>query len=183
MIEFDNRRIVELILYVLNKGQLLTQYQLYKILYFAERKHLLKWGAPILPVEFRAWECGPVPKKIYDSLKHLGDGKYPLDEMIYEAVERGDKDANDYLFPKREADMDYISLSEKEALDSSYEENIRLNFGQLMNKSHDLAWQKARAGGMNVPMYTEDIAIAAGAHEDMVEYIRQQESIKDALEG
>lgn len=183
MIDFDNRRIVELVLYVLNKGQLLTQYQLYKILYFAEQKHLLKWGAPILPVEFRAWECGPVPKKIYDSLKHMADGKQPLDTLIHEAVERGDKDANDYLFPKRGADMDYISLSEKEAIDASYEENISLNFGQLMDKSHDLAWRKARAEGMNIPMQPENIAVAAGAHEDMVEYIRQQESVKAALEG
>ena len=53
----------------------------------------------------------------------------------------------DYLIALRKPDMDFISQSEVEALDESYAENVGLTVGELMNKSHDSAWTKARAKG------------------------------------
>lgn len=180
--EFENKRIVELVLYILGKGTLLTQYYVYKILYFAERKHLATWGRGILPREFLAWEKGPVPKKIYGGIKHHEHGDWPLDKLFKEAISRADKDMGDYLIPLREADLSYLSPSEIEAIDKSFEENVCLSVRQLIAKSHDCAWSKARESGDDTVMDSALIACAEGADEEMMAYISETESVKFALE-
>lgn len=181
MEDYENKRIGELILYILSKSPL-TQYYVYKILYFAERKHLAKWGTGILPGEFHAWEWGPVPKKIYNSIDRLKDGTKPIDDVLRNLISRADKDLGDYLVPLREPDMDYISESEIEAIDASYAENANLSFFALRDKSHDTAWAKARGMGTDVVMPSVDIAQAEGVSEDMLEYIAENEALRMAFE-
>lgn len=182
MEEYENKVIGELILYILGKGTPLTQYYVYKILYFAERKHLAKWGVGILPGEFHAWECGPVPKKIYGGIKNFADGTRPIDFVLRQIIRRADKDLGDYLIPLRKPDMDYISESEVEAIDASYNENVNLSFKKLMEKSHDSAWAKAWAKGTDEVMSSVDIAKAEGVSEDMLDYIAETEAVRIALE-
>ncbi len=182
MEDYENKRIGELILYILGKGNPLTQYYVYKILYFAERKHLSKWGVGILPGEFHAWERGPVPKKIYGGIKHLADGMRPIDISFRGTIKRADKDLDGYLVPLREPDMDYISESEKEAIDAAYSECTNLSFGALMAKSHDSAWAKARKKGNDEVMLSVDIAEAEGVSRDMLEYIAENEAFRTVFE-
>lgn len=182
MENFKNQIIAELILYILSKGTPLTQYYVYKILYFAERKHLAKWGVGILPGEFHAWEWGPVPKKIYTSVKHLKDGTRPIDKVLQGVISRADKDVGDYLIPLRKPDMDYISESEIEAIDASYAENVNLPFIALRDKSHDSAWEKAWANGNDEAMRSVDIAEAEGVSPGMLEYISENEAIRMSFE-
>lgn len=180
--DYNNQRIVELVLYVLNKGQGLTQYYLYKILYFAERKHLARWGHGILPGEFHAWEKGPVPKRIYGGIKNYSYGSWPLDVAFREVISRADKDMGDYLIPLRKPNMDYISQSETEVIDESFDENIGLTVPQLIEKSHDSAWRKSWAKGRDEVMPSVDIAEAEGIDNDMLEYIAEMEAVRYALE-
>ena len=163
MEDFDNKRIGEIILYILGKGELLSQYYVYKILYFAERKHLARWGCGILPGEFHAWEKGPVPKKIYGGIKHFKEGNHPIDIVLRKVIDRTDRDMG-------------------EALDESYAENVGLTVGELMNKSHDSAWTKARAKGNDEVMPSIDIAEAEGVSSDLLEYIAESEAVRAALE-
>lgn len=183
MNEYENQRIAELVLYILNKGECLTQYYLYKILYFAERKHLARWGRGIIPGEFHAWEKGPVPKKIYGGVKHLIDGTWPLDTAFRDAIGRADKDLGDYLIPYRRPNMDYISESEIEAIDESFQENIGLSVIQLKEKSHDSAWFKAWSKGHDEVMPSVDIAEAEGVTGDMLKYIAEMDAVRLALEN
>lgn len=182
MEEYKNQVIAELILYILSKGTPLTQYYVYKILYFAERKHLAKWGTGILPGEFHAWEWGPVPKRIYAGVKHLDDGTLPIDKALQQVISRADKDLGDYLIPLREPDMNYISASEIESIDESYAENVNLPFNVLKDKSHDSAWQKAWAKGHDQVMSSIDIARAEGVSQAMLDYIAHNETMRLALE-
>lgn len=181
MHRYDNQRIAEIILYILSRREFTSQIQLYKALYFAQKKHLLKWGVGIIPNEFKAWEYGPVPKNIYDSIKHLENGTYSLDEVLRSAIHKGEKDASDYLFANREPNMDYISVAEIQSLDEGLAEIAGLDFYSLSQKSHDSAWAKARANGNNEPIVSGDMAIAAGANDAMVEYIEEQELLESAL--
>ena len=182
MEDFDNKRIGEIILYILGKGELLSQYYVYKILYFAERKHLARWGCGILPGEFHAWEKGPVPKKIYGGIKHFKEGNHPIDIVLRKVIDRTDRDMGDYLIALRKPDMDFISQSEVEALDESYAENVGLTVGELMNKSHDSAWTKARAKGNDEVMPSIDMAEVEGVSSDLLEYIAESEAVRAALE-
>ena len=56
-----------------------------------------------------------------------------------------------YFLPKRNANRDFLSLSEIEALNAAIEENEALSFGQLMSKSHDNVGGSQPHGQRNKP--------------------------------
>lgn len=47
MTSFDSKKLTELILYILEKTGGVDFYHAFKILYFAEMKHLSKWGSAL----------------------------------------------------------------------------------------------------------------------------------------
>ena len=44
MTTFEQKSLIEIVLYILNKTGGIDFYHLFKIIYFAEMKHLAKWG-------------------------------------------------------------------------------------------------------------------------------------------
>jgi uncharacterized phage-associated protein len=154
------------IAYVTNKydNRSIGLHKLCKILYFAEQKHLVKFGSKLMDDNFVAMENGPVPSAMYDMLKALRSKAEQLPIELRESlvVDRH------LVISLSEPDMDWLSESEIECIDQSFNENNHLTFGQLSDKSHDSAWH---AGFY---METKNIAIAAGANEDMIAYITNQ---------
>ena len=182
MTSHDRKKLSELILFILDKTGGVDFYHAFKILYFAEMKHLAKWGSGIVPDEFCALKYGPVPTRLYDAVKELNNPRMILSEELSEVIQFAGEDATDVLLPKREADLKYISKSEIEALEQSIEENKSLTFGQLMRKSHDEAWEEAnrRTNGTNV-ISPVSMARVLNADDAMLEYIEEQMQIESAL--
>ena len=182
MTDYDRKKLAELVLYILDKTGGIDFYHTFKILYFAEMKHLAKWGVGIVPDEFRALKYGPVPTQLYDAVKELNNPHMTLSEELSEVIKFAGEDAPNVLLPKREANIKFLSKSEIEALDQSIEENKSLTFGQLMRKSHDVAWDEAnrRTYGTNV-ISPVTMAKVLNADEAMLEYIGQQIQIESAL--
>ena len=182
MTNYDSKKLTELVLYILDKTGGVDFYHVFKILYFAEMKHLAKWGSGIVPDEFCALKYGPVPTQLYDAVKELNNPRMELSDELSKVIMFAGEDAPNVLLPKREADMKFLSKSEIEALDQSIEENKSLTFGQLMSKSHDDAWDEAirRPNGTNVisPVAMAKVLNADGA---MLEYIEEQMQIESAL--
>ncbi len=182
MTEFDRRKITETLLYILRKTGGVDYYHVFKILYFAEMKHLAKWGTRIVPDEFCALPYGPVPTRLYDALKELGNPHKQLAEDLAEVVCFAGEDAPNILLPKRDCDETYLSKSEIDALDASINENVHLTFGQLMRKSHDAAWNEAdrRVNGTSI---ISPVSMAKVMHADdaMLEYIQEQIEVDLAL--
>lgn len=58
-------------------------------------------------------------------------------------ISRAKDDANNILLASRDANMDYISVSEKEALDYSINQCKNASFEELMQRSLSNAWQIA----------------------------------------
>lgn len=168
---FDKQRIVEMVSYILNETGGVDVYHVVKILYFAEQKHLVKWGAPLISDDFVAMEHGPVPTETYNALKVGAKGDFA--DLMKGTYKRAREDARGYLLPIRTADMDYISASEKEALDESIKENAGLPFGQLKTKSHDSAYH---CGKWYIPKVK--IAEAGNADADTIGYIKDQEELR-----
>lgn len=180
---FDRQTLIEAVLYILNATKGIDFYHVFKILYFAEQKHLVKWGTRITADNFRAYDYGPVPDNLYDAVKakrqgtsNIGRGKHLLSGMFDDAVSFAGEDAPNVMLAKRNANLDYLSESDIQCLDESIKENAHLTFNQLIEKSHDSAWQEARnkkdkEGDVINPL---SIARAAGASEDMIEYISEQ---------
>lgn len=182
MTNFDSKKLTELVLYILCKTGGVDFYHVFKILYFAEMKHLAKWGSGIVPDEFCALKYGPVPTRLYDAVKELGQSRMRLSEELSEAVELAGEDAPNVLLSKREANLEYLSESEIEALNQSIEEHESMTFGQLMRKSHDAAWDEAnrRVNGTNV-ISPISMAKVMNADDAMLAYIEEQMQIESAL--
>ncbi len=182
MTSFDSKKLTELVLYILEKTGGMDFYHTFKILYFAEMKHLAKWGSGIVPDEFCALKYGPVPTRLYDAIKELNQPKMELAEYLTEVIQFAGEDAPNVLLPKREANMHFISKSETDALDQAIEENESLTFGQLMRKSHDEAWDEAnrRVNGTNV-ISPLSMARVLNADKAMLEYIEEQMQLESAL--
>lgn len=182
MTNYDRKKLTELVLYILDKTGGVDFYHAFKILYFAEMKHLAKWGSGIVPDEFCALKYGPVPTQLYDAVKELNHPHMTLSKELSEVVQVAGEDAPNILLSKRQADLKFLSKSEIEALDQSIEENKSLTFGQLMRKSHDTAWDEAnrRTNGTNV-ISPVSMAKVLNADETMLEYIREQMQIESTL--
>ncbi|MBD5234218.1 MAG: SocA family protein [Bacteroidales bacterium] len=182
MTNYDSKKLTELVLFILGKTGGADFYHAFKILYFAEMKHLAKWGYSIVPDEFCALKYGPVPTNLYYAVKELNHPQMNLSEELSEVVQFAGEDAPNILLPKREANLKFLSKSEIEALEQSIEENESLTFGQLKKKSHDEAWAEAnrRINGTNV-ISPVSMAKVLNADDAILEYIEEQMQIESAL--
>lgn len=182
MTNYDRKKLTELVLYILDRTGGVDFYHAFKMLYFAEMKHLAKWGSGIVPDEFRALKYGPVPTQLYNAVKELNHPRMTFSEELSKIIQFAGEDAPNVLLPKRLANMKFLSQSEIEALDQSIEENKSLTFGQLMRKSHDKAWEEAnrRANGTNV-ISPITMAKVLNADEAIIEYIEGQMQIESSL--
>lgn len=180
MDNFERQKLIEIVLYVLNKTKGVTTYHLNKILYFAEMKHLANWGVPLVEDSFQAYRHGPVPRYLYKAIKHISQPEKPFTLNLANNIELAGDDASTILIAKRDADMDYLSVSAVTSLDESISENAHLSFYELKEKSHDSAWQEARNKGEAEEISRLSMAKIMTDDEAMLEYIQHSLEI-DAL--
>ena len=167
-------------LYVLNKCGEMDFIHLFKILYFAERKHYAKYGKHLIKDNFCALERGPVPSFLYNALK-ITVGKTlesPSEELIdlSKAFLPGEAECYYFIRPNEKPDMDELSIADIRDLDESYDDNISVSSLLLSKKSHDTAWKKAWEKQHTSLIDSYDIALAGGAKKEFVKYIEEQES-------
>ena len=98
MDRYDKERLVEIVLYVLNKTGELDYYTLLKTIYFAELKHLAKWGQRITADDVCAMPYGPVLSHLLDAIK--GDShESELSRMLKSAFKFASEDASNIMLP------------------------------------------------------------------------------------
>ena len=179
MIEkFDIETAKAAMLYISSKFGKIDFMRLFKLLYFAERKHLAKWGDFIVNDTYIAMKNGPVPSIIYDLFKGIrGDG---FRDKKYETFYNTFKvDGGHYVIPLEFPDMDYLSRSNVDALDESIFEYKDIDSNRLSDLSHDIAWMNA---DKNDKINFIDIAKAGGASNDMIDYILEERELSEILE-
>jgi uncharacterized phage-associated protein len=129
---FDVEKAVEALLYIAE--QVPDTYTALKVLYFADKDHLSKYGRLICSDSYVAMLHGPVPSGTYDLIKYArGDGFFLLDVPIQEAFAVQGND----IIPCRKANLDFLSESDIECLDIAIEQYGRMSFGQLRQISHN----------------------------------------------
>ncbi|MDR2449839.1 MAG: SocA family protein [Prevotellaceae bacterium] len=176
MNNYEQQKLIEVVLYILNKTGGIDFYHLFKILYFAEREHLAVWGDRITTDDFFALKYGPVPTRLYNAVKR----ENTLSDLLWNVVEIAGIDAPNVLLPKRTQDVNYLSTSEIEALDKSIAENSKKLFQDLKNLSHDIAWENASKKNHKV-ISLLDMAKASGATDATIEYIQEQLALDAVL--
>lgn len=162
---------IHLLLYILKKlGGHSDIHKLFKILYFAEQKHLVRYGAAISQDHYHAMKNGPVPSIAYDIYKNVKEGGTAY-TRYFSTIDRYS------IQGITDPDLDFLSESEMQCINESVQENKNLSFNDLTDKSHDEAWNQTDRDKEISPVA---IARAGGADSHMVSYIEDQLLIHSA---
>lgn len=174
-IEQETAQILAPCLYVLNKTGKLSKHHLSKILYFADKFHIGKYGRTLTGQRYVAMKNGPVPSQIYDFIKFVegrSDGSF-LGSYVQCIAEFIGFIPNYFVIAKKPADIDFLSKSAIDALDESIAKYGNASFGLRTDESHDSAWKEAwERPGKNKDISIVEIARSAGANSSMIEYIK-----------
>jgi uncharacterized phage-associated protein len=164
--QFDKNKAINALLFISRKiadqkGRA-DKYAILKILYFAEKKHLVEYGRLITDDRFAALKFGPVPSNSYDLLDYNREYFEPVD--------------NKSVIPLSDPNIKKLSRSDIKCLGLAIEENKALGFTELKNKSHDKAYHNAFDNSLQW-MSIEDIAEQEGADKDLLGYIKEHYEI------
>jgi len=130
---FDAEKALEVLLYIGRRVPDL--YSAVKVLYFADKEHLERYGRQISGDTYVAMDWGPVPSETYDLVKCArGDHRRDFGLPVKETLAICDRKV---LCPKREPDLDLLSESDMECLDFAIERYGGLNFDELSRLSHE----------------------------------------------
>jgi uncharacterized phage-associated protein len=172
----DWAKAIEAIDFIAARKPGVTQYYIGKILFFADREHLLDYGRPITGDRYVAMEHGPVPSAIRDILK--ADSDYP-DEILGDLHDRVviEVDGNKQkVFSKGFGDFFRLSGSDKSYLAEAVDRYAAMSFGELKRISHEdpaytEAWEMpGNANEMNVDTWLDQLDAPDLARAQIQEY-------------
>lgn len=165
--QFNLDKSLQAVLYVTNRLQRRDFHKIFKVLYFADRNHLSKYGRSITGDTYIAMTDGPVPSNIYDIFKSVrGDGFFskrasdftPLFKVV---------DWN-FIDPKADADLTMLSESDTEELDDSLRTYGPLSWDEVREKSHDYAWRNTTR---DYPISVENMVMETGDSKEYADYV------------
>ena len=171
---FDAEKAIEAVVYIAGRCQNPGFHSISKVMYFADRAHLQRYGRFITGDRYVAMKHGPVPSATYDILKIVRDdeGHLPFDKAVFDRA-RGafQVHSSRIVVPKRDPALDLLSRSDRECLDASIKKYGNMSFQDLTDASHDEAW---KATGENDIMEIEQIAATLVNGGEIVEYLNDR---------
>lgn len=139
--QFDPEKALNAILWIAKRVPSPTFHSISKLLYFADRLHLQRYGRLINGDSYVAMKNGPVPSGAYDIMKAVrGDGMCAFGK---EAQEAFTVDGGHDVIPRRNANEALFSESDLECLHEAIQQYGHLSFKELTRISHDAAWDSA----------------------------------------
>lgn len=144
-----------------------NMYWVLKALYFADIKHLHRFGRFIYGDSYVALQHGPVPSNAYNLVQNIRQSHATLsdDEKVDSLFTVRDGDTIEALV---QADLSCFSKSDLLCLDEAIQECTPLSFTKLKALSHDDAYRKA---GDNDFMSVESIASMSSQKDELLEYL------------
>src|SRR3990172_1377165 len=143
---FDKEKAIEAILYLAKRAKDPSFHSINKLLYFADKTSLERFGRFISGDDYVAMQWGPVPTNTYDIMKHRqADYPFRIEEHTVE--------------PLRDADTELLSESDIECLEASLELYGNAPFWKRQQDSHDEAYEQAwqsrgDTGSVRIPIET-----------------------------
>lgn len=123
------------------KNKKLSQYQIVKTLFLADREHLNEWGRPITYDNYVAMLHGPVPSLAYDILKgnEFALRKNNIEGLPWKssAIAGGNGKRLFELNGNFLDVEDFLSESDLEAIEHALSDVLRLSFGQIRKLTHE----------------------------------------------
>lgn len=186
---FDFDRALAAVLYLASQPDRVTAFDKYKagkLLFLADKYHLVRYGHPILGDYYKAFENGPAPQIVMDLLQGVIDAvvfKKPVRGTHVQRLMTALKIDTNWRHPRFSAaerpNMKVLSESEVEALDHIIKLHGTKTFDELYALTHGMpayrrAWDKkprrAKVALMRYEDFFEaDSDAAAGTYEEMME--------------
>ena len=170
---FDEERAVNAVLYVISKLSRKDFHKIFKILFFADREHLLRYGRTITGDNYIAMSDGPVPSYLYDIFKSVRGNGYFKDNghfSKYFSVIEGC-----LLKEKMEANLDKLSKTDLEQLNVSLEKYGNMSWNEIRELSHGQAWINTVN---NSVISFVDILKEIEADTTYIDYLKEQNLLK-----
>lgn len=125
---FDPEKLVAALAFFASRGVPdLDVMKTLKLLYFADKTHLLRYGRPIIGDDYYGMEHGPVPSNAYDIIKDaIANRNVPPQDLVERYIEVQAVGDLHQITAKQPPNMDVFSDSDVEVL----EETIR-RYGQV----------------------------------------------------
>ena len=164
----DKLKIQEVLLYLMNKKPRITQFQLVKSVWFADKVHLNAHGRPVTFDNYAAMPKGPVPSLALNALTSAEfdhQRQFGNPRQWKGTPKRLRPDAIEFV-AERAADLDYLSQSDLAAMDEGLETVLKTSTEDMWTMLHEHpaykeAWGK-RGTKKSVPMKLSLIADESG---------------------
>ena len=191
---FAPEKLVQALVFFAQRGvRDLDKMKAAKLLFHADKYHLLKYGRPVIGDQYACMEYGPVPSASLTVMNDvIADDEHfqPLAKELFDEYLTVDTIAcsgNIAVFrARKEPDLDVFSDSDVEALDHAQKNFGAMSAWKLSEQSHDEpSWKLAneqRAPGSSVIM---DYRLFFEGHPeaaDMLRFVEAQQEDRDAAE-
>lgn len=113
-----------------------------KLLYFADKAHLLRYGRPILGDAYYGLEHGPVPTATYDLVKQVFSGRIKdenaaVAELLSQYLDVDGSGGYPRFVAKKAVDSDQLSISDVEILNEILDHFGAMNALELRKLAHE----------------------------------------------
>jgi len=164
---FNFEKTINSALYIAERIKIKDFHRVFKILYFADREHLSKYGRPITGDTYIKMSDGPVPTKLYDIFKAIrGDSFFPAGSLNEYFIINGWY----FIKPNKKPNLKLLSKTDISELDNSISKYGELPHESLSEISHNTAWKLAED---NRGMAIENILREMGDDEEYISYITE----------
>lgn len=137
--KYENQKVTEAILYVLNKTGIISYFMLMKILFCADRANLRRWGDPVTCLIYYAREHGPVPVSVYHAIK------FPKPERDFDFSDTLERVGEYDVRPLRKSDEKYLSQTDKDSLDYAISELQGKDYKEIEKYLHESVYERLYA--------------------------------------
>ncbi|MSV35723.1 MAG: DUF4065 domain-containing protein [Bryobacterales bacterium] len=173
--DFDVSKFVNASAYLVERCPEVTKMKLAKLLYFADKAHLLVYGRPVIGDRYIKMEYGPVPSCGYNLIKR-DERASREDQSLFDHYM--DVNGNDITL-KASANLNHLSETDREVLDDVAARYGSLTPAQLSKLSHrEPAWQNAE---MNSEMDYRLLFANNAESKDVHLLVEQDQELKEAL--
>lgn len=149
---------LEAIVWVASEQKGIGFYHLVKVLFFADKAHLERYGRPIIGDRYIAMTHGPVPSLVYDMLKRDDFLDPDLIDEVERSIDFPRTNGHPTAVAKREPRLDVFSRTDLECLRESLKTYGRKSFRELWDLTHGIrAYVEAPANGeMDYALIVDD---------------------------
>jgi uncharacterized phage-associated protein len=134
---FDEDKLTSVLTFFASRMDDLDALKSAKLLYFADKRHLLRYGRPILGDNYFGMDHGPVPERAYDQIKAALNRNHSVIPAHFAQYLTVDISAKYPRFKAKAApDMDVLSDSDVEVLEEIVSEYGHLSSWALRDLTH-----------------------------------------------